>query len=222
MNNPPFGVGDASYQAAGGIDGLRRLVDDFYRLMDQLPEAAALRRMHPQRLDASRDKLACFLSGWLGGPRLFSEKYGAISIPAFHAQWPIDQATQAIDAPCGPVRGVTHAERRIIHGQAPWGIATEYKAAGPGLSTGTGGWVSRRYDQDAWHAPGATACVRRVGRSLRVVSTRAVIPSPARRGAARSAIAGIDVYHQPNEVLLKNLGRTICSVPNQHPRSTPK
>ncbi|MCG4454978.1 group II truncated hemoglobin [Pseudomonas sp. MMS21-TM103] len=92
MNNPPFGVGDASYQAAGGIDGLRRLVDDFYRLMDQLPKAAALRRMHPQSLDVSRDKLACFLSGWLGGPRLFSEKYGAISIPAFHAQWPIDQA----------------------------------------------------------------------------------------------------------------------------------
>jgi hemoglobin len=92
MNNPPFGVGDASYQAAGGIDGLRRLVDDFYRLMDQLPEADALRRMHPQSLDAARDKLACFLSGWLGGPRLFNEKYGAISIPAFHAQWPIDQA----------------------------------------------------------------------------------------------------------------------------------
>jgi hemoglobin len=92
MNNPPFGVGDASYQAAGGIEGLRCLVDDFYRLMDQLPQAAALRRMHPQSLDVSRDKLACFLSGWLGGPRLFSEKYGAISIPAFHAQWPIDQA----------------------------------------------------------------------------------------------------------------------------------
>jgi hemoglobin len=92
MNNPPFGVGDASYQAAGGIDGLRRLVDDFYRLIDQLPEAAALRRMHPQSLDAARDKLACFLSGWLGGPGLFREKYGAISIPAFHAQWPIDQA----------------------------------------------------------------------------------------------------------------------------------
>lgn len=92
MNNPPFGAGDASYQAAGGIDGLRRLIDDFYRLMDQLPEAAALRRMHSPSLEAARDKLACFLSGWLGGPRLFSEKYGAISIPAFHAQWPIDQA----------------------------------------------------------------------------------------------------------------------------------
>lgn len=32
------------------------------------------------------------MSGWLGGPRLFAEKYGSISIPAFHAQWPIDQA----------------------------------------------------------------------------------------------------------------------------------
>lgn len=95
MTHPAFGVGDASYQAAGGIDGLRRLVDDFYRLMDELPEAAALRRMHPQGLDASRDKLACFLSGWLGGPRLFSEKYGAISIPSFHAQWPIDEAGSA-------------------------------------------------------------------------------------------------------------------------------
>ncbi|WP_069086503.1 group II truncated hemoglobin [Pseudomonas sp. TCU-HL1] len=69
---PPFGTGDASYQAAGGIDGLRRL--------------------HPESLEQSRDKLACFLSGWLGGPKLFSEKYGSISIPSFHAQWPVDEA----------------------------------------------------------------------------------------------------------------------------------
>lgn len=68
MNKPAFGTGDASYQAAGGIDGLRRLVDDFYRLMDERPEAALIRRMHPQDLSMARDKLACFLSGWLGGP----------------------------------------------------------------------------------------------------------------------------------------------------------
>ncbi|WP_342246531.1 group II truncated hemoglobin [Pseudomonas sp. OTU5201] len=92
---PPFGTGDASYQAAGGIDGLRRLVDDFYRLMDELPEAADLRRLHPESLELSRDKLACFLSGWLGGPKLFSEKYGSISIPSFHAQWPIDESLSA-------------------------------------------------------------------------------------------------------------------------------
>jgi len=93
MTAPPtYGVGDASYQAAGGIDGQRRLVDDFYDLMEQRPEAAAIRAMHPQDLAASRDKLACFLSGWLGGPRLFSERYGPIAIPAFHAQWPIGEA----------------------------------------------------------------------------------------------------------------------------------
>ena len=78
-----FGVGDASYQAAGGIEGLRRLVDDFYRIMDESAVAADIRRMHPQSLEQARDKLACFLSGWLGGPRLYQEKYGA-SNEAFH------------------------------------------------------------------------------------------------------------------------------------------
>jgi hemoglobin len=86
-----YGVGDASYQAAGGIDGLRSLVADFYRLMDELPEAAALRQLHDASLEQANDKLACFLSGWLGGPKLFSEKYGSIALPSFHAQWPIDE-----------------------------------------------------------------------------------------------------------------------------------
>lgn len=87
-----YGVGDASYQAAGGIDGLRRLVADFYRLMDERPDARALRQMHAENLELAADKLACFFSGWLGGPKLFSEKYGPIALPAFHAQWPIDEA----------------------------------------------------------------------------------------------------------------------------------
>lgn len=91
-DTPTYGVADASYQAAGGIEGLRRLVDDFYDLMEQRPEAAAIRAMHPHSLVSARDKLACFLSGWLGGPRLFSERYGPIAIPAFHAQWPIDES----------------------------------------------------------------------------------------------------------------------------------
>lgn len=86
-----YGVGDASYQAAGGIEGLHRLVADFYRLMDERPDAARLRSLHGENLDVASDKLACFLSGWLGGPKLFGEKYGAIAIPAFHAQWPISE-----------------------------------------------------------------------------------------------------------------------------------
>lgn len=92
---PVYGIGDASYRAAGGIEGLRRLVDEFYRQMDEWPEATALRRLHPEDLAPSRDKLASFLSGWLGGPKLFSEKYGPIAIPSFHAQWPVDEALSA-------------------------------------------------------------------------------------------------------------------------------
>lgn len=91
-DTPTYGVEDASYRAAGGIDGLRRLVDDFYRIMDSEPFAAELRALHPADLAASSDKLSSFLSGWLGGPRLFAEKYGPIAIPSYHAQWPVDDA----------------------------------------------------------------------------------------------------------------------------------
>ena len=101
LSQPPaYGVGDASYLAAGGIDGLQRLVDDFYTLMDELPEASSIRAMPPESLALARDKLACFLSGWLGGPRLFSESYGPIAIPAFHAQWPINEAHSAVWLQC--------------------------------------------------------------------------------------------------------------------------
>lgn len=91
---PPrrFGDGDASYQTAGGEAGIRRLVDDFYEQMDTLPEAKVIRAMHPADLTVSRDKLARFLCGWLGGPKLFQEKYGSIIIPKAHAHLPIGRA----------------------------------------------------------------------------------------------------------------------------------
>ena len=89
---PVFGVGDASFQAAGGVEGLQRLVDDFYRIMEESGEAATIRGMHPQDLAPARDKLTRFLCGWLGGPKLYAEKYGSIVIPQFHARWPIGAA----------------------------------------------------------------------------------------------------------------------------------
>lgn len=88
----PFGTGDASYQAAGGIDGLLRLAQRFYALMDTLPQARVIRAMHPADLASTTDRLASFLSGWLGGPRLYNEKYGSINIPMFHRHLPIAEA----------------------------------------------------------------------------------------------------------------------------------
>ncbi len=79
-----YGDGDTSYRAAGGSEGIRQLVDDFYDFMATIPEAADILAMHPSDLQLSRDKLSCFLCGWLGGPRLYAECYGDISIPAVH------------------------------------------------------------------------------------------------------------------------------------------
>ena len=81
---PTYGVGDASYRAAGERAGITKLVDAFYRIMDELPEAQTIRRMHPKDLEESRDKLTRFLCGWMNGPKLFSEKYGPIRIPMAH------------------------------------------------------------------------------------------------------------------------------------------
>jgi hemoglobin len=84
-----YGDGDASYRAAGGVAGIERLVDDFYRVMDELPDARTIRNMHAENLDEARDKLARFLCGWLGGQNRYAEKYGSISIPGVHARFAI-------------------------------------------------------------------------------------------------------------------------------------
>jgi len=89
---PQFGVHDASYLAAGGMDGLRHLAEEFYKAMDALPEAAVVRAMYPEDVTESAERLACFLSGWLGGPKVYREKYGEIIIPPYHRQWAIDRA----------------------------------------------------------------------------------------------------------------------------------
>ena len=84
-----FGVADASYQAAGGIDGIQKLVNCFYDLMDSVPESAGIRALHKQDLGEARQRLAWFLSGWLGGPKLYQQHVGSISIPGFHRHFDI-------------------------------------------------------------------------------------------------------------------------------------
>lgn len=89
---PAYGTGDTSFQAAGGVEGITRLVDDFYHFMDTLPAARTIRDMHPAELTETRRKLTYFLCGWLGGPRLFGQHYGPINIPGVHRPYPIGEA----------------------------------------------------------------------------------------------------------------------------------
>lgn len=78
------------YNMLGGEAGVLRLVNRFYDLMDELPEAWELRKIHPQDLQSSRDKLFKFLSGWLGGPGLYEAEYGHPRLRARHMPFPVD------------------------------------------------------------------------------------------------------------------------------------
>jgi hemoglobin len=84
------------YQLIGGEAGLRRLVQRFYALMDTLPEAYSIRKLHPADLSGSEEKLFMFLSGWLGGPPLFAETFGHPRLRARHLPFTIgnDEAGQ--------------------------------------------------------------------------------------------------------------------------------
>lgn len=64
------------YELIGGDEAVRRLVNRFYDLMDSEPEAAVVRALHAKSLKSSREKLYLFLTGWLGGPQLYIERYG--------------------------------------------------------------------------------------------------------------------------------------------------
>jgi hemoglobin len=75
------------YEFMGGAEAVRRLADRFYELMDTQPDYAALRAMHEDDLAPMRERLFAFLSGWLGGPRL----YGGCVVSA-HARLTIGQA----------------------------------------------------------------------------------------------------------------------------------
>ena len=64
------------YDAMGGEQTVRRLVERFYELMDTMPEAYEIRKIHSKDLTEAMDKLFKFLSGWLGGPPLFENEFG--------------------------------------------------------------------------------------------------------------------------------------------------
>ena len=64
------------YTRLGGEPAVRALVERFYALMDELPEAQAVRRLHPASLERSADSLFKFLSGWFGGPPLYTRERG--------------------------------------------------------------------------------------------------------------------------------------------------
>ena len=64
------------YQAIGGDETVRVLSRRFYALMDTLTEATHVRAVHPPTLEGSEEKFYEYLTGYLGGPPLYTDKRG--------------------------------------------------------------------------------------------------------------------------------------------------
>jgi hemoglobin len=80
------------YQRIGGDEKVRTLVQRFYQLMDELPEAYGIRKLHAEDLRGATDKLYKFLTGWMGGPQLYVEQYGHPMLRARHLPFGIGAA----------------------------------------------------------------------------------------------------------------------------------
>lgn len=83
--------GQTPYQLMGGETAVRALANRFYDIMATAPEAKELYAIHPLPLDGIRQKFFEFLSGWLGGPALFEQKYGHPRLRARHLPFTVNQ-----------------------------------------------------------------------------------------------------------------------------------
>ncbi len=83
----PWGDADTPYEEIGGEEPLRVLVERFYDIMDS--DSPHLRAMHPADDSNSRRNLFEFLSGWMGGPNLYTERKGHPRLRMRHIRFAI-------------------------------------------------------------------------------------------------------------------------------------
>jgi len=77
------------YERIGGEQSVRRLCQIFYQIMCDTPQTQLIRALHPKDIKISEDKLYLFLTGWLGGPPLYTDVYGHPRLRARHLPFKI-------------------------------------------------------------------------------------------------------------------------------------
>jgi hemoglobin len=92
MNEPRMNKPQTHFERIGGAEKVRALVIRFYQLMDELPEAYGIRKLHAEDLQGATDKLYKYLTGWMGGPQLYVDEYGHPMLRARHLRFPIGTA----------------------------------------------------------------------------------------------------------------------------------
>ena len=127
----------------GGEEALRKLVNDFYDIIEVVPEGDTLRKLHLRGhgLDHVREEQFNFLSGFLGGRRYYQEKHGHMDVKKMHVHIPIseqdaedwltcmDYALEKNNLRGGDVDRLRGVFRRIclqlVNGLGEWGVAPE-------------------------------------------------------------------------------------------------
>lgn len=83
----PWGDAATPYEELGGDARVRELVEAFYDVIEE--ESPVLRAMLPKNTSGSRQKLYEYLSGWLGGPPLYTQNRGHPRLRMRHLPFPI-------------------------------------------------------------------------------------------------------------------------------------
>ena len=82
-----WGSFDTPFDALGGEEKVRSIVDRFYDIVDS--DAPVLRAMLPKDDSVSRDKLFAYLVEWTGGPELYTPERGHPRMRMRHAPFEI-------------------------------------------------------------------------------------------------------------------------------------
>lgn len=80
-----------AYDLIGGDKVIKAIAHEFYQQMQTREDTQALLSIHRAPIEQSEAKLYEFLSGWLGGPQLYAQKYGHPALRARHMPFAIDE-----------------------------------------------------------------------------------------------------------------------------------
>jgi hemoglobin len=77
------------YEEIGGADAVRALVEAFYPRVQAHP---LLKPIFPENIEPVMEKQTLFLTQFLGGPTLYTDRYGHPMLRARHLPFPITPA----------------------------------------------------------------------------------------------------------------------------------
>jgi len=88
----PISPANPHFSQIGGVEGIDRLVEAFYRRIDSLPVAAGIRAMHAADLEPTKAILKVYLTEWMGGPKQYTPQRGPPRLRRAHAAFAIGEA----------------------------------------------------------------------------------------------------------------------------------